>query len=78
MPSVVKIRVVPFILLLALVFAFLLNWPVLLHFYEIFTNMEHFKIGFAISIPILLVAALNWRCSIYVLVIRVTPPNNHE
>ncbi|WP_068976857.1 MULTISPECIES: MCR-3-related phosphoethanolamine--lipid A transferase [Aeromonas] len=60
MPSVVKIRVVPFILLLALVFAFLLNWPVLLHFYEIFTNMEHFKIGFAISIPILLVAALNF------------------
>ncbi|MFB2865631.1 MCR-3-related phosphoethanolamine--lipid A transferase [Aeromonas sp. MdU4] len=60
MPSVVKIRVVPFILLLALVFAFLLNWPILLHFYEILSNLEHFKIGFAISIPVLLVAALNF------------------
>ncbi|WP_429023112.1 MCR-3-related phosphoethanolamine--lipid A transferase [Aeromonas allosaccharophila] len=60
MPSVVKIKIVPFILLLALVFAFLQNWPVLLHFYEILAKLEHFKIGFAISIPILLVAALNF------------------
>lgn len=60
MPSVLKIHVVPFILLLALVFAFLLNWPVLLHFYEILSHLAHFKIGFAISIPILLVAALNF------------------
>ncbi|MGU5696415.1 MCR-3-related phosphoethanolamine--lipid A transferase [Aeromonas allosaccharophila] len=60
MPSVVKIKIVPFILLLALVFAFLQNWPVLLHFYDILANLEHFKLGFAISIPILLVAALNF------------------
>ncbi|BBT80178.1 phosphoethanolamine transferase [Aeromonas veronii] len=60
MPSVVKIKIVPFILLLALVFAFLQNWPILLHFYEILANLEHFKLGFAISIPILLVAALNF------------------
>ncbi|MGY3854804.1 MCR-3-related phosphoethanolamine--lipid A transferase [Aeromonas aquatilis] len=58
--SIVKIRVVPFILLLALVFSFLLNWPVLLHFYDILSNLEHFKVGFVISIPFLLVAALNF------------------
>ncbi|PKQ75082.1 phosphoethanolamine transferase [Aeromonas sobria] len=58
--SVVKIRVVPFVLLLALVFSFLLNWPVLLHFYDILSNLEHFKVGFVISIPFLLVAALNF------------------
>ena len=58
--SVVKIRVVSFVLLLALVFSFLLNWPVLLHFYDILSNLEHFKVGFVISIPFLLVAALNF------------------
>ena len=58
--SVIKIKVVPFILLLAFVFSFLLNWPVLLHFYDILSNLEHFKIGFVISIPFLLVAALNF------------------
>ncbi|HHQ4738817.1 TPA: MCR-3-related phosphoethanolamine--lipid A transferase [Aeromonas veronii] len=58
--SAVKIKVVPFVLLLALVFAFLLNWPVLLHFYDILSNIEHFKIGFVVSIPFLLVAALNF------------------
>ncbi|WP_323066343.1 MCR-3-related phosphoethanolamine--lipid A transferase [Aeromonas jandaei] len=56
----VRIKVVPFVLLLALVFAFLLNWPVLLHFYDILSNIEHFKIGFVVSIPFLLVAALNF------------------
>ncbi|WP_139405822.1 MCR-3-related phosphoethanolamine--lipid A transferase [Aeromonas veronii] len=58
--SAVKIRVVSFVLLLALVFSFLLNWPVLLHFYDILSNLEHFKVGFVISIPFLLVAALNF------------------
>ncbi|MEM0554374.1 MULTISPECIES: MCR-3-related phosphoethanolamine--lipid A transferase [Aeromonas] len=58
--SAVRIKVVPFVLLLALVFAFLLNWPVLLHFYHILSNIEHFKIGFVVSIPFLLVAALNF------------------
>ena len=58
--SAVRIKVVPFVLLLALVFAFLLNWPVLLHFYDILSNIEHFKIGFVVSIPFLLVAALNF------------------
>ena len=60
MSSAVRIKVVPFVLLLALVFAFLLNWPVLLHFYDILSNIEHFKIGFVVSIPFLLVAALNF------------------
>ncbi|RQM75345.1 MCR-3 family phosphoethanolamine--lipid A transferase [Aeromonas jandaei] len=58
--SAVRIKIVPFVLLLALVFAFLLNWPVLLHFYDILSNIEHFKIGFVVSIPFLLVAALNF------------------
>ncbi|MGY3862298.1 MCR-3-related phosphoethanolamine--lipid A transferase [Aeromonas lacus] len=58
--SAVRIKVVPFVLLLALVFAFLLNWPVLLHFYDILSNIEHFKIGLVVSIPFLLVAALNF------------------
>ncbi|WP_461605845.1 MCR-3-related phosphoethanolamine--lipid A transferase [Aeromonas allosaccharophila] len=58
--SAVRIKVVPFVLLLALVFAFLLNWPVLLHFHDILSNIEHFKIGFVVSIPFLLVAALNF------------------
>ena len=58
--SAVRIKVVPFVLLLALVFAFLLNWPVLLHFYDILSNIEHFKIGFVVSIPFLLIAALNF------------------
>ena len=60
MPSFLRIRIVPFVFLLAFIFAFLLNWPVLLHFYEILTQLEHFKIGFAISIHIVLVAALNF------------------
>jgi lipid A ethanolaminephosphotransferase len=60
MPSVVKIKLVPLIFLLALLFAFLLNWEVLFHIFEILSRLEHFKIGFAISIPILLVAALNF------------------
>ncbi|MDM5149657.1 MCR-3-related phosphoethanolamine--lipid A transferase [Aeromonas salmonicida] len=60
MPSVVKIKLVPLVFLLALMFAFLLNWRVLFHIFEILSRLEHFKIGFAISIPILLVAALNF------------------
>ncbi|MGY4106781.1 phosphoethanolamine transferase [Aeromonas encheleia] len=55
-----KIRIVPFVLLIAFGFSILQNWPVLLHFVNILTSLEHFKIGFAISIPIVLVAALNF------------------
>jgi lipid A ethanolaminephosphotransferase len=53
-------RVIPLVLLLALVFAFLLNWPVLLHFYDILSRLEHVRAGFVISIPFVLVAALNF------------------
>ena len=45
---------------LALYFAFMLNWRGVLHFYEILYKLEDFKFGFAISLPILLVAALNF------------------
>ncbi|MGL6454481.1 phosphoethanolamine transferase [Aeromonas caviae] len=55
-----KIRIVPFVFLMAFGFAILHNWPVLLHFANILLGLEHFKIGFAISIPIVLVAALNF------------------
>jgi lipid A ethanolaminephosphotransferase len=60
MPVLFRMKVIPLVLLLAVVFAFLLNWPVLLHFYDILTHLEHVKIGFIISIPLVLVAALNF------------------
>lgn len=60
MPVLFRMKVIPLILLLAVVFTFLLNWPVLLHFYNILTHLEHVKIGFVISIPFVLVAALNF------------------
>lgn len=59
MPAIIKIKPVPLVLLLALLFTAMLNWPVLIHFFEILSRLEQFKIGFAISIPIVLVAALN-------------------
>ena len=49
MPVLFRMKVVPLVLLLAVVFAFLLNWPVLLHFYDILSHLEHVKIGFVIS-----------------------------
>ena len=60
MPVLFRMRVIPLVLLLALVFAFLLNWPVLLHFYDILSRLEHVRAGFVISIPFVLVAALNF------------------
>lgn len=60
MPVLFRMKVIPLVLLLAIVFAFLLNWPVLLHFYDILTHLKHVKIGFIISIPLVLVAALNF------------------
>ena len=60
MPVLFRIKLIPLVLLLAVVFAFLLNWAVLLHFYDILTHLEHVKMGFVISIPFVLVAALNF------------------
>ncbi|MDH1508079.1 phosphoethanolamine transferase domain-containing protein, partial [Aeromonas caviae] len=60
MPSLIKIKIVPLIFFWALYFAFMLNWRGVLHFYEILYKLEDFKFGFAISLPILLVAALNF------------------
>ncbi|HCE0113257.1 TPA: MCR-3 family phosphoethanolamine--lipid A transferase [Escherichia coli] len=60
MPSLIKIKIVPLMFFLALYFAFVLNWRGVLHFYEILYKLEDFKFGFAISLPILLVAALNF------------------
>lgn len=59
MPTIFTIRPVPLVFLLALCFTALLNWPVLLHLYHILSKLEHVKPGFALSIPIVLVAALN-------------------
>ncbi|MGL5813625.1 MAG: phosphoethanolamine transferase [Aeromonas sp.] len=46
-------------LLLVLLFALVFNWPIFLHFYRILTALEHVKTGFALSIPFVLMAALN-------------------
>ena len=46
-------------LLLVLFFALVLNWPIFLHFYTVLSGLSHVKAGFAISIPLVLVAALN-------------------
>lgn len=55
-----KIKIVPFILLVSILFAALQNWPIFLHFITILSELEKFKLGFVISIPLLLVAALNF------------------
>lgn len=60
MPFSINIRVVPLIFFLALYFAFMLNWRGVIHFYDILYNLQTFDIGFAISLPIFLVAALNF------------------
>jgi lipid A ethanolaminephosphotransferase len=60
MPFIIKIKIVPLVFLLAFYFAFMLNWRGVLHFYDILYKLEDFKIGFAVSLPILLVAALNF------------------
>ncbi|HDO1319089.1 TPA: phosphoethanolamine--lipid A transferase [Aeromonas veronii] len=46
-------------LLLVLFFALVLNWPIFLHFYTVLSTLTHVKAGFAISIPLVLIAALN-------------------
>ncbi|WP_338454367.1 phosphoethanolamine--lipid A transferase [Aeromonas veronii] len=46
-------------LLLVLFFVLVLNWPIFLHFYTVLSALTHVKAGFAISIPLVLIAALN-------------------
>ncbi|MGU5680528.1 phosphoethanolamine transferase [Aeromonas allosaccharophila] len=46
-------------LLLVLFFALVLNWPIFLHFYTVLSGLTHVKAGFAISIPLVLIGALN-------------------
>ncbi|MGR6725985.1 phosphoethanolamine transferase [Aeromonas veronii] len=46
-------------LLLVLFFALVLNWPIFMHFYTVLSALTHVKAGFAISIPLVLIAALN-------------------
>ncbi|MEV3829616.1 phosphoethanolamine--lipid A transferase [Aeromonas allosaccharophila] len=46
-------------LLLVLFFTLVLNWPIFLHFYTALSGLSHVKVGFAISIPLVLIAALN-------------------
>jgi lipid A ethanolaminephosphotransferase len=46
-------------LLLVLLFSLVFNWPIFLHFYTILIALEHVKPGFVITIPLVLLAALN-------------------
>lgn len=46
-------------LLLSLYFTFVVNFPILVHFYRILHGLSAFKMGFALSIPLVLFAALN-------------------
>ena len=46
-------------LCLALYFTLVLNLPILNHFYRILTGLPHYDVGFALTIPLVLLAALN-------------------
>ncbi|USV58772.1 phosphoethanolamine transferase [Aeromonas encheleia] len=46
-------------LMLVLLFALVFNGTIFLHFYTILSALEHVKVGFALSIPFVLLAALN-------------------
>ena len=59
MPHLFRLRLVPFILLMAVAFVAIQNWAVLRHFYQVLSALDHVQTGFAISIPIFLVAVLN-------------------
>ncbi|MGL5287971.1 MAG: phosphoethanolamine transferase, partial [Aeromonas sp.] len=54
-----KLSVFKVHLLLVMFFALVLNWPIFLHFYSALSSLSHVKVGFAISIPLVLIAALN-------------------
>ncbi|OSQ39047.1 hydrolase [Thalassospira mesophila] len=55
-----RVRALTFVFVLSLYFAFVLNFALLRHFYEILSALDNFSIGFAISIPLVLIAALNF------------------
>jgi lipid A ethanolaminephosphotransferase len=59
-PVLIRVRVLTLVFALSLYFAFVLNFALLRHFYEILSALDNFSIGFVISIPIVLVAALNF------------------
>ncbi|MGL5948451.1 MAG: phosphoethanolamine transferase [Aeromonas sp.] len=59
MPTLLKLKPTAFIFSMALFFAALHNWPIFNHFHTILTQLGQFKLGFALSIPLLLIAALN-------------------
>lgn len=65
MPVFFKIKIIPLILLLSLFFALILNYPLLQHLHSILTTLEHVQIGFVISIPFVLIAALNFLFTIF-------------
>ncbi|MGV8925585.1 MAG: phosphoethanolamine transferase [Ewingella sp.] len=52
-------------LLLSLYFVFVVNFPILLHFYRILHALPAFSIGFAITIPLVLFAALNFVFTLF-------------
>lgn len=57
--SLPKVSYLSLTLLLSLYFTFIVNLPILLHFYRILHALTAFSIGFAITIPLVLFAALN-------------------
>ncbi|EOD56104.1 phosphoethanolamine transferase [Aeromonas molluscorum] len=52
--SAIKVNV-----LLVLLFTLVFNWPIFLHFYHALSRLDHVKVGFVLSIPLVLLAALN-------------------
>lgn len=55
-----KVSFLSLTLLLSLYFTFVINFPILLHFYRILHALPAFSIGFALTIPVVLFAALNF------------------
>lgn len=55
-----KVSYLSLTLLLSLYFTFVVNFPILLHFYKILHALPAFSMGFACTIPLVLFAALNF------------------
>lgn len=60
MPALFRLSVIPLVFIISLYFTCFLNWPILLHFFEILSDLSDVKFGFILSIPVVLVCALNF------------------
>lgn len=58
--KVLKVSFLSLTIILAIYFTLVVNLPILLHFYRILTSLDNYKLGFALSIPLVLIAALNF------------------